>query len=66
MCAILILGIWQFRTPRGARTGNLTAAFALLCAVVVVWHSNPATEPATVVLVLAKGGWGRTQSAPSV
>jgi NAD(P) transhydrogenase subunit beta len=54
--AILILGIWQFRTPRGARTGNLTAALALLCAVGVVWHANPVREPATVVLALAVGG----------
>lgn len=33
---ILVLGISQFRTPRGARTGNLTAAFALACAVAIV------------------------------
>lgn len=54
--AILILGIWQFKTPRGARTGNLTAALALLCALGVVWYSDPILEPATVVLALAVGG----------
>jgi len=54
--AILILGIRQFKTPRGARTGNLAAALAFLCALGVVWHSNPVTEPVTVVLALAAGG----------
>jgi NAD/NADP transhydrogenase beta subunit len=54
--AILILGIWQFRTPRGARGGNLTAAFAMLCALGVVWYAKPVLAPATVVLALVVGG----------
>jgi NAD(P) transhydrogenase subunit beta len=44
IAAILIVGISQFRTPRGARFGNLTAAFALLCAIGVVlvrYHVGP-------------------------
>ncbi|MBN1590009.1 MAG: NAD(P)(+) transhydrogenase (Re/Si-specific) subunit beta [Pirellulales bacterium] len=53
---ILILGIWQFRTPRGARYGNLTAAFALLCAAVVVLHGHPPLQPAIVVFALLAGG----------
>jgi NAD(P) transhydrogenase subunit beta len=53
--AVLILGIWQFRTPRGARRGNLTAAFALLCAIAVVWHSQAILKPATVILALTVG-----------
>ncbi len=36
VASILMVGISQFRTPRGARFGNLTAAFALLCATVIV------------------------------
>jgi len=36
---ILIVGIAQFRTPRGARRGNLTAAVALFCATLaVLWR----------------------------
>lgn len=54
--AILILGVRQFRTPRDARKGNLTAAFALLCALGVVFFSVPLLEPATVVLALVVGG----------
>ncbi len=36
VASILMLGISQFRTPQGARFGNLTAAFALLCATAIV------------------------------
>lgn len=54
--AILILGLWRFRTPRDARKGNLTAAFALVCALGVVLFSVPLLEPPTVVLAIVVGG----------
>ena len=53
---ILIAGIRQFRTPRGARSGNLTAAFALLCALGIVLYRNPVLEPAIVIAALVLGG----------
>ena len=54
--SILILGIWRFNAPQTARSGNFTAAFALLCALGVVLYANPILEPATVVLALSAGG----------
>lgn len=54
--AVLILGIWRFRTPAGARFGNLCAAAALLAAGLLVWYRHPVREPATVVLALLVGG----------
>lgn len=57
---ILILGISQFRTPRGARLGNLAAAFAMLCAMGLVLHRNSITEVPLVVAGVAVGavaGW---------
>jgi NAD(P) transhydrogenase subunit beta len=47
---VLLAGIAQFRTPRGARSGNLTAAAALLGALAVVLVRHP---PAALPLVLA-------------
>lgn len=62
---ILIVGIAQFRTPRGARTGNLTAVLALLCAVVAVLYRHGVLEvPLVVVLALLGslvGGWVATR-----
>jgi NAD(P) transhydrogenase subunit beta len=58
--AILILGIWQFRSSRVARTGNFTAAFALLCAMAVVLYDHSVREPIIVGLALVVGsvvGW---------
>ncbi|MBN2447252.1 MAG: NAD(P)(+) transhydrogenase (Re/Si-specific) subunit beta [Phycisphaerae bacterium] len=59
--AILIAGIAQFRTPRVARTGNLTAAAALLCALAAVLHRYGVLDPAFVVAVAVLGavigGW---------
>jgi NAD/NADP transhydrogenase beta subunit len=52
---ILVLGISQFRTPRGARVGNWTAAFALACAVAIVLARH---SVAAFPLVLAAGGVG--------
>ncbi len=57
---ILIIGIWHFRTPRGARVGNLTAAFALLCAFLLMLMRNNILEPETVIISLFIGtviGW---------
>ena len=53
--AVLIVGIWQFRAPRGARFGNLTAAFALLCAFSLVLYRNGIIDPGTVVISLLVG-----------
>ena len=52
---ILILGIWQFRAPRSARFGNLTAAFALLCAFVLVLTRNGIIDTGIVVISLLVG-----------
>jgi len=57
---VLIAGIAQFRSPGGARSGNLTAAFALLCAFAVVLFRNPIVDPSVVIPVLVIGalaGW---------
>lgn len=56
----LIIGIRQFRTPRGARTGNLTAAFALVCAFLLVLLRNNILAPELVLIALVVGsiiGW---------
>ena len=52
---ILIAGIWQFREPRGARIGNLMAAFALLCAFVLVLYRHGVLDPGIVILSLLAG-----------
>ncbi len=52
---ILLLGIWRFTTPQTARSGNFTAAFALLCALGVVFYGNSIHAPATVLLALLAG-----------
>jgi NAD(P) transhydrogenase subunit beta len=57
---ILIIGIRQFRSPKGARIGNLTAAFALLCALVLVFYRNEMLDPAVLIAALMVGsllGW---------
>jgi len=53
--AVLIVGIWQFRAPRGARIGNWTAAFALLCAFILVLYRNGIIDTGTVVFSLLVG-----------
>lgn len=53
---ILLLGMWRFRAPQTARSGNFAAAFALLCALGVVLAGNAIREPAAVVLALLAGG----------
>lgn len=52
---ILIVGIRFFRTPWGARRGNLLAAFALALALVVVLVRNPILDPAIVLIALLVG-----------
>lgn len=54
--ALLVLGIWQFRVAVRARSGNLTAALALLCALGAVFSRYPVLEPAIVALALVLGG----------
>jgi H+-translocating NAD(P) transhydrogenase subunit beta len=53
--ALLITGVWLFRDPRKARFGNLTAAFALLCAVVLVLYRHGILDAATVTASLLVG-----------
>ncbi len=57
---ILIIGIRQFRAPRGARIGNLTAAFAILCAFLLVLLRHDILSPMVVLAALLIGsafGW---------
>ena len=53
--AVPIVGIWQFRAPRSARFGNLTAAFALLCAFILVLYRNGIIDAGAVVSSLLVG-----------
>ncbi|MFO7751543.1 MAG: NAD(P)(+) transhydrogenase (Re/Si-specific) subunit beta [Desulfobacteraceae bacterium] len=52
---VLIVGIRQFRAPRGARRGNFTAAFALGCAFFLVLFRNGIIDIFTVVISLFAG-----------
>jgi proton-translocating NAD(P)+ transhydrogenase subunit beta len=52
---ILILGIWLFRWPHRAKTGNLTAAFALTCAAALVLYRNGTMYPYIVLISLIIG-----------
>jgi len=52
---ILIVGIWQFRQPHGARIGNLMAAFALLVAFILVLYRNGVVDVGTVIIALLVG-----------
>ena len=66
---LLIVGIGQFRTPRRARWGNLTAAFALACALVVVLYRNPVLSPALVLTAFMAGslvGWAVAMRADMI
>jgi len=53
---LLVVGIAQFRTPRGARLGNATAATALLLAIALVLYRNHIGDPALLVMALLVGG----------
>ncbi|HKL00783.1 MAG TPA: NAD(P)(+) transhydrogenase (Re/Si-specific) subunit beta, partial [Desulfotignum sp.] len=52
---ILILGIWLFRRPFLAKYGNLAAAFALVCAAILVIFRNGIMHPNIVVICLLAG-----------
>lgn len=57
---IFIWGFTRFRNPKGARTGNISAAFALALAIVVVIVRNPIQKPEIVLIALLAGsgiGW---------
>ncbi len=57
---VFLGGFRLFRTPRGARTGNLLAAFALLLAVAVVLWRHRILQPELVLIALLAGslvGW---------
>ena len=53
--ALLIVGISQFRTPRGARAGNATAALALLLAIVLVLYRNDIVDVGILAVSLIIG-----------
>ncbi len=53
---LLLLGFFQFRNPPGARRGNFTAAFALLCAFGLVIGRHGSVEPGLVLAALLLGG----------
>jgi len=52
---LLIGGISQFRSPRSARTGNMTAALAMLFAMALVLYRYPATHQSIVAAGLIVG-----------
>jgi NAD/NADP transhydrogenase beta subunit len=53
---VLLLGIWQFRSTRFARSGNFIAAIAFLSALAVVWWRHPVLSPSLVLAALLVGG----------
>jgi len=53
--AILILGIWLFHWPHRAKFGNITAAFALACAMALVLYRNGIMHPNIVFLSIIVG-----------
>ncbi|MDY0003985.1 MAG: NAD(P)(+) transhydrogenase (Re/Si-specific) subunit beta [Polyangia bacterium] len=53
---LLVIGISLFRTPRGARYGNMTAAVALLAAIAVVLLRNSVLDPVILLGALVVGG----------
>ena len=58
--ALLFAGIFQFRSPRSAARGNLTAAFALGCAAGLIVYRNGSAEPwivAAAVIAGSAAGW---------
>ncbi|MBP1654738.1 MAG: pntB 2 [Bacteroidetes bacterium] len=53
---LLVTGIAQFRTPRGARSGNATAATALLLALALVLYRHAILDPVLLAVALLIGG----------
>jgi len=64
--ALLVIGIALFRTPRGARLGNVTAAISLLLAIGLVIYRNTIFDPVLVVAALAVGAGSGTVLAMRV
>ena len=57
---LFFVGFYKFRHPKGARTGNLTAAFAILTACLLVLYRNDILDPGFVVVAMVIGsttGW---------
>ena len=57
---LFFVGFYKFRHPKGARTGNLTAAFAILAACLLVLYRNDILDPGFVVVAMVIGsttGW---------
>jgi len=57
---LFFVGFYKFRHPKGARTGNLTAAFAILTACLLVLYRNDIIDPGFVVVAMVIGltaGW---------
>ncbi len=52
---VLIAALWQFNAPRGAKRGNLTAALALACALLLVLARNQIFSPGIVVAAAVAG-----------
>ena len=52
---VLLAAFRQFRTPHGARQGNITAAAALTCALILVLVRHPILNPAIVVTAAILG-----------
>ncbi len=57
---LFLAGVAQFRNIRAARYGNLTAAFALVCSVLLVLYRHGILDPAYAAAALLAGcalGW---------
>ena len=53
--AMILVGVWQFRTPRGALRGNGIAAAALALAIYLVAVRNEILSPGFVTVLIAVG-----------
>ncbi len=53
---LFMAGIWRFTTPKGARAGNLTAAFALAAAMALVLYRHGTINAAALMLSIFIGG----------
>lgn len=57
---LFFVGFYKFRYPKGARTGNLIAAFAILTACLLVLYRHDILDPGFVVVAMLIGlttGW---------
>ncbi|MEA2061407.1 MAG: NAD(P)(+) transhydrogenase (Re/Si-specific) subunit beta [Thermodesulfobacteriota bacterium] len=54
---ILILGIWLFRRPERAKSGNLIAASALACAAALVLFRNGTLYPGVILVFISSGAF---------